>query len=654
MLAARVLFSSWGGRVVDNRGKALEEIEPAQGLLLPDHFRDGEKIKALAGWNGIVLVSDEVDIVDLCRAHLEAVREESKKCDKCNYCSTGYNELLDVFQDMAKGEARQEDLEFLRSAAEAIREAGKCSTGKTGPIPLLDALEFFKGEFLALIQGHRRLTEGTYRSCLTAPCMEACPIHLDIPRYVERIKEAKFAQSLEIITERLPLPGVLGRICLRPCESNCRRANVDKPIAIKALKRFVADQAMMSGRLTRWEVTPSPRTGKVAVVGAGPAGICCAYHLARRGHRVKVFEMLNEPGGMSAVGIPSYRLSRDVLRREVGLLQDLDVEFSYNQAVGKDLSLSQLEQDFDAVFLGIGAQSSVPLRIEGENQGYQGVIPGLEYLKGISQGRDPYPEGQVVAVIGGGNVAIDCARSSLRMGKREVIIVYRRGKEQMSADSEEIRDAEEEGVVFHYLTSPLKILAKDGKVFGIQCTRMKLGEPEEDGRPRTVPIPGSEFLLSCDTVVTAVGQQVDVSTWEGVEGLLMTKWNSLMVDEATKQTSRPKIFAAGDCETGPDTFIGACAGGRRAAQSIDRFINGVPLGPDEETCFERLLESISVYDPGEEIPRVEVLERRRPNRLSPESRRCSWAEVEETFQVQEAVAEAERCLRCYYVATLAL
>jgi len=654
MNSSGILFCSWGGSVVDNRGRAPEAYESIEGVSLPQTFREGEELKALAGWGGILVRSQDVDIIDLCRAHLEAVREESKKCDKCNYCSTGYNELLDVFQDILKGEATEEDVEFLKSAAEAIQEAGKCSIGKAGPIPLLHALKFFREEFLSVLKGERDVREGKYRSKLTAPCMEACPIHLDVPRYVERIKEAKFAESLEVIREKLPLPGVLGRVCFRPCESHCRRANVDKAISIKALKRFVADQALKSGDSCDLGLLPSPRTGKVAVVGAGPAGITCAYHLARKGHRVTVFEKLNEPGGMGVMGIPSYRLPRQVLSLEIQSLERLGVQFLYGRSLGEDISLLQLEEEFDAVFLAVGAQKSIPMKIEGEAEGYKGVFQGLDCLREINQGRDPYPEGKRVAVIGGGNVAIDCARSCVRLGKEQVSVVYRRSRKEMPADPEEIRDAEEEGVVFRYLSLPVKILAEGGSVVGLKCIRMELGELDRDGRPRPLPIPGSEFFIDCDMVITAVGQAVDLSALEGVQGIANDRWHAAAVDEATCQTSRPKIFAGGDCQTGPDTFVAACAGGLRAAQNIDRMLNGLPLGQGEEAGFERLFGITGVYDPLEVIPKVEKHERREPSKLPPESRRGSWEEVESTLEVQEALAEAERCLRCYYVFTVAV
>jgi formate dehydrogenase beta subunit len=649
-----ILFSSWGGKILDNRGREPQDFESINQSELPEYFKQDEKIKALMGWSGFILRSTDADIIDLCRNYFEAVLENSKTCDKCNYCKTGWEELIEVLQDIASGEATEEDLEFMQSASEAIVSNAKCSIGKLGPEPLFDALKYFADDFSLAISGKKSVTAGTYYSKLTAPCVDSCPIHLDIPKYIEHIKDAKFQESLDIIRERLPLPGVVGRVCYRPCEKHCRRALVDEPISIKALKRFVADHEMSEQKEPDYQVEPPGKKGNVAIVGAGPAGITCAYHLAHKGHQATVYEALDEPGGMSAVGIPDYRLPRDILHREVGQIQKMGVSINYGQRIGKDLTLSQLENQFDAVFVGIGAHQSFAMGIEGENQGYQGFFSGLVYLHEINANHDPYAEGQNVVVIGGGNVAIDCVRSCLRMNKENVHLVYRRTRNEMPADEDEIRDAEEEQVHFHFLTAPVRILAENGRVVGLECIRMELGEPDVSGRPRPVPIEGSEYVFDCDTIVSAIGQRVDLSMIKETEQIQTTKWNTIVVDDFTKQSKRPKIFFAGDCETGPNSLITACAGGRKAAHSIDRFINNLPLEHDDNHHFDKFFEIVKVYDPDEEIRKVESKKRLQPSMLPPDIRKSTFDEVEQCFSPQEAVAEAERCLRCYQVATIAV
>ncbi|MEJ2285421.1 MAG: FAD-dependent oxidoreductase [Desulfobacterales bacterium] len=335
-------------------------------------------------------------------------------------------------------------------------------------------------------------------------------------------------------------------------------------------------------------------------------------------------------------------------------IQKMGVSINYGQTIGNDLTLSQLENEFDAVFIGMGAQDSTKIGIEGEGQEDEGFIPGLAYLREVNAGRDPYPQGKKVVVIGGGNVAIDCVRCSLRTEKEDIHLVYRRTRNEMPADEAEIHDAEEEQVQFHFLTAPVRILSEAGKVVGLECIKMELGEPDASGRPRPVPVEGSEFVFDCDTVVSAIGQQVDLSLLAGMDDVQTTQWNTIMVDEYTKQSSRPKIFVAGDCETGPDALITACAGGRRAAHSIDRLINAQSFVYDDNHYFDKLFETVKVYDPDEEILKVESKPRFQPGMLPPDTRKSTFDEVEQGLSAQEAVAEAERCLRCYQVATIAV
>lgn len=647
-----ICFSSWGGKVVDNRGKALQNYAPLENVSIPEHFKQDEQIKALMGWYGIVLRSETVNVVDLSRSYMDAVRRNS--CGKCTPCRLGTRLMADILARICDGKGQMPDLDTLESMAKLISETSKCHIGQAGPRPILHALAYFRDAFQAAIAEPRKIPAGAYHSRVTAPCMDACPIHLDIPSYVEYIKEGKFQESLDLIRERLPIPGVVGRVCVRPCESHCRRALLDEPISIKYLKRFVADQELEKHQSPSFQVRPSPKTGKVAIVGAGPAGVTCAYHLARKGHQVTIYEQLDEPGGMAAVGIPDYRLPRQILRDEISEIQKLGVTIHYNTPVGQGITLSQLEAENDAVFVGVGAQGSSNMRVEGEDKGYKGFIPGVEYLRAINDGKDPYPEGQRVVVVGGGNVAIDCVRCSFRVNKKDVNLVYRRTRKEMPAEDVEVHDAEEEGVNFHFLTTPVRVVAEKGKVVGLECIRMELGEPDASGRRRPVPVEGSEFVMPCDIAVPAIGQQVDLSLLEGLSDIEVTRWHTIVVNDITKQTNRPKIFSAGDCETGPNALITGCAGARKAAFSIDRFINGLPLEPEEEDCFDQLFKKVKVYDGQENTGLIGGRSRYHLRMLPPESRKFTFEEVEEGYTTPEAMAEADRCLRCYSVVTVAV
>jgi len=645
-----ILFSSWGGRIVDNRGKDPGAYEPVDHVKLPEYFKKDERIKAVVGWGGIIIRSSDVDVLEGIRQYLEASYEHSKTCDKCNYCKTGWKEQLEVFQDIYNGDAREEDLEFLGSSAEAIVDAGKCTIGRVGPTPVLQALKYFADDFKQALAEKKRETAQKYYSKLTAPCMDACPIHLDVPKYVELIKDAKFDQSLNVIRERLPLAGVLGRACFRPCEENCRRANVDKSIAIRALKRFVADQGLGTQQPPGVKIIPSPKTGKVAIIGSGPAGITCAYHLALKGHKVDVFEKLSVAGGMMRVGIPPYRLPEDITNTEIQLIRDMGVGMQTGMEVGGNITIEQLRTEgYQAIFLSIGAHECKSLGIEGEN--LDGVYPGVDFLREVSLGKK-ITLGNRIAVIGGGNVAMDAVRTARRLGAREAFIIYRRSLEQMPAHEEEIRECEEEGILIHILTNPKRIIGENGKVKAIECVKMTLGERDASGRPRPIPVEGSEFILEVDGVMPALGQESDWACLGPDCACTLSDWGTVNVNPFTMQTDEPDIFAGGDAVSGPKTLVEAAAGGKKAAMSIDRFVNGLPIEPDNDEYFDRLFASLKLYDPREEIKKVETRERKAPARLSAEKRISSFDEVEEGLSSPDAVAEAERCLRCYRVVTV--
>ena len=647
-----ILFSSWGGVVTDNRGKPDSEKQPASGLNLPLEFDKEKKIKAFIGWDGIVIRDPEVNMVDLIRAYLEAVQNES--CGKCTPCRVGTRIMATIMNRIADGQGRVEDLKQLEYLGEMIRESSKCNLGQTGPKPVLDAINHFEDQFSGAIQLQKKIPRQEYKVKVAAPCESACPSHLPITRYVELIKEGRLEESLAAIREKTCLAGVLGRVCVRPCEDNCRRGNVDECISIKWLKRFVADYELEKRREPSIK-KEGMRSEKVAIIGAGPAGLSCAYYLALKGYPVTIFERLGEPGGMAAVGIPDYRLPRDIVRYEAGVVEKLGVEIRYNTQVGKDITLSQIfEQGYKAVFIGVGAQTNTPMGVEGEDKGYKGFIPGVYYLLEINLGRDPYPEGKRVVVVGGGNVAIDCVRSSFRIGKPDVNLVYRRTKKEMPADRVEIHDAEEEGVKFHYLCNPVRIIEKEGKVVGVECIRMELGEPDESGRRRPVPVKGSEFFIETDILIPAIGQAIDLSFLEEKDGVKTTKRSTIAIQEGTFVTSRPGIFYAGDCVTGPDVLVRAAGHGKRAADKIDLFLRGMEVQESEEERLEALVEKVKVYSKEEKIGISGGQKRAALNMLPPDSRKWIFDEVEEGFSIPVAQKEAERCLRCVRIGLFAV
>jgi NADPH-dependent glutamate synthase beta subunit-like oxidoreductase len=466
------------------------------------------------------------------------------------------------------------------------------------------------------------------REASLVPCKANCPAGVDIPRYVRLIAEGKFAEAVAVIREKVPFPGVLGRVCPHPCEGECRRNELNQPIAIRMLKRFASEND--SGAWRAKSKIASPSGKKVAIIGSGPAGLTAAYYLAELGHSITVFEASPQPGGMMRMGIPEYRLPRKVLDLEIDGIRQLGVEIKLNTKV---TSIDELLADFQAVFIAIGAHCGVKLGIDGEDS--PKVIDGVSLLREVNLGK-PIELGEKVMVVGGGNVAIDASRTALRLGAREVTIAYRRTRAEMPASEEEIIEAEQEGVKIHYLAAPIRILTKNNHL-QIECLRMKLGEPDESGRARPIPIEGSKFIIEADRVIPAIGQTPDFpSQWE----LETDRGNVIKVNPNTLATNKDRVFAGGDVANGPATVIEAIAMGRKAAISIDRYLGG------EGNIDEELVEPES---PALYIGRDErFADRSRVEMpcLTIEERVKSFDEVELGLDSAKAVQEAKRCLRC--------
>ena len=406
----------------------------------------------------------------------------------------------------------------------------------------------------------------------TPVCQRTCPVHLDIRGYIGFIADGKFEESLALIKEVLPFPSICGHICPHPCEEECNRGRVDYPLSIRDLKRFVADIELQDALKPKplMIVKGEDKGKKVAIIGAGPAGLACAHDLALLGYGVTVFEALPRPGGMLAVGIPDYRLPRDVLEKEIDAVSALGVEIRCNTAIGKGLSLDDLfNRGYEAVFITVGAHKNQEMRIPGEDA--RRVIPGVTFLRDLNLGK-PADVGERVVVIGGGNVAIDSARCALRLGARDVTILYRRSRQEMPASDEEIEAALEEGVKIEYLVAPLQVFTADGKAAGLRCMRMELGKPDTSGRRRPIPVEGSEFDIELDTLIPAIGQAPDISFLGESSEIELTKRGTIAVNPDTLETSRPGVFAGGDCQTGPKIAIEAIAAGKKAAVSIDKYL----------------------------------------------------------------------------------
>ncbi len=470
----------------------------------------------------------------------------------------------------------------------------------------------------------------------TSPCKAACPTHISVQGYVALIAQGKYKEALKLIKKDNPFPIVCGRVCNHPCETACMRGKVEEPIDIMHLKRFVADLDLKDE--TRFIPEKKESKGKkIAVVGAGPAGLTCAYYLAAEGYDVEVFESLPVAGGWLAVGIPEYRLPKDVLRAEIKVIEDLGVKIHLNTAVGKDIPFAKLQSDFDAVFIGCGTVNSSKLNIPGED--LQGVIHGVDYLKRVNLGEKVFL-GDKVAVVGGGNVAMDAVRTAIRTGSKDVFILYRRSRAEMPASPEEIEEALEEGIKMEFLVAPKRVVGENGKVTGVECTRMELGEPDASGRRRPVEIKGSEFIVPCDALIPAIGQEADLDFVPKESGISINKWKNFEVDPVTFATTTPGVFAGGDVVTGPATVVKAVYAGKEAAVSIDRYLRG------EDVAAGRAKDWTKGLADKADVSKVAKVPRRKYPHMKPEDRRTNFQEVGIGFTEEEAVAEAKRCLAC--------
>ncbi len=472
-----------------------------------------------------------------------------------------------------------------------------------------------------------------FRQWGTSPCKASCPAHISIPGFIAAITQQKYADGLRLIKREMPFPGICGRVCPHPCEAKCNRSIADEPIAIMYLKRFLADKDL-AAKSPYVPKIKEKKEEKVAIIGAGPAGLTAAYYLAIEGYPVTVFEKLSVAGGMMAVGIPEYRLPRDILKAEINAIVDLGVELKLNCEIGKDINFDELQRNFSAVFISIGCHRSLKLNIPGEDD-LEGVTDAITFLREINLRKPVEPRGRLL-VIGGGNAAVDCARMALRLGCDDVAILYRRTREEMPAYPREVEETLEEGIDIQFLTAPVRIIGENGKVAGLECVRMRLGEPDESGRRRPIPMEGSEFEVKANLVVTAIGQAPDYGFLSKNSEIPISEKNLIQANPRTAGTSVPGIFAGGDVASGPRTVVEAVAYGKRAAASIDCYLKGKDMEAVHQSEWQGIdfSRDIVEFAPREPMRCLPLAERTR-----------AFKEIDLGYKEEQARREAERCLR---------
>jgi len=645
---ARLAYGVWDGKVHDNRGRPPGIATDLADLRGFDVFNSDNPIRAFLGDRGFFVFDPRVHLIDAFWRYMTKAADES--CGKCTPCRIGTLLVRDALAELRQGGHAEYDFSTIETLCRQMTETSLCGVGQTCARALLAALDHFRDILKAEIAGGPAPDQPGLEY-MTAPCIEACPSKIDVPSYIDYIKDGKPEFALGVILQKYPMAATCGRVCVRFCEMACRRNLVDDAVGIKTLKRYVADHQLGQAlRFTRDLVTLDAHAS-VAVVGAGPAGISCAYHLLLHGYAVDILEARDEAGGMASIGIPSYRLPKSVLKSETDTITTLGGRLLYNQALGRDFSVDDLfQRGYSAVFLALGCQEGAMMGVEGEDQSLAGYETGIGFLLKVHDhiaGIDTAPLADPVVVVGGGNVAMDCVRSALRMGAKSVHLLYRRARADMPADHEEITAAEEEGVQFHFLTNPTRVVSEDGIVIGVEVAEMRQTEPDERGRRKVEPIPGSERIIPCSTLIAAIGQQVRHGAITAGDGVSMSKWNWVENNAATLATSRDGVFAGGDCSLGPSTLIHAMANGLKAARSIDDWIRFGRVRFFPRSRMRKILNDNKMLAADcVEVP-VKFEYRVHHPELDAEVRKNMFEEVESTISAEDAYHEAKRCMRCY-------
>jgi len=639
-----VIFDIGGGIPKGRQFKAVQMggpaggCVPAQFLNLSIDYDTVQRIGAIMGSGGMVVMDENNCMVEIARFFLSFTQSES--CGKCAPCRLGTTQLLEILTRITRGEGRMADIDTIRELGETLSEASLCGLGQACPKPALSTLKYFLKEYEDHIKEHR-CAGAVCDSMVISACQHACPAGIDVPNYVAAIAEGDYAKSVEIIRERNPFPAVCGRICIHPCEYKCRRGELDQPVAIRALKRVASDWYFDNIGPER-EPFPVTREEKVAIVGAGPAGLTCAYYLAQMGYQTTVFEAQSVAGGMLGIAVPEFRLPRQVIEEEIQYIENCGVEIRYNSPIDAKHTFSDLlNEGYSAVFIAAGAQASKRIGIPGEEEDIEGLYYGLEFLSKVRTGQEVPLSGKTV-VIGGGNVAVDVARTALRSGAQDAQIFCLELRDEMPAWEKDVEEAIDEGIIINAEASPSRITQKDGRVTGIEFTHCVCVFDDEGCFNPTCDLEDTRFV-EADNILISIGQAADMSFLSADSQLERELWGALVVDTNTLATNVPGVFAGGDFTTGPTFVIRAIASGRRAAIAIDKHLGGDKSRvyiPDEKSIRHTATKLALEEETTEDEPRIDVEFEDAKERVK------DFREVEKGFTEEDARREATRCLRC--------
>jgi len=662
---SKVYFSTWNGELINNIGKPEAEWEES-AYNLPAQYDDHRDSKAFIGWDGVSLFDKDVDVIRLAMEYAAQYQEYSEACGRCAPGRWGGRILYDQLDKIARGEGSKQDLDHLKEIGKSMQITSKCEIGKTVPNPILDLMEHFEEEFLECIEKqipskhyHR---EVGYIAKITSPCSDACPSHVDIPAYIEGVRDLRMDDSLIATRQTMPLAHVCGRVCPHPCEDACRRSNLDEPISIMALKRLGADWETDHGYSFFHPMEKKPDNGKkVAVIGAGPAGLTTAYYLAAEGVHCDVYEELPVLGGEVAVGVPEYRMPVDKYNQDIECVRDMGVNFITNTRITAD-DMRRFEKEYDAIMVATGTRISKKVRCENERPEIKGYWSAIEMLDQVNlwekyQIGEPVDlTGKTVVCVGGGFTSMDVVRCAIRANAKKVYMIYRRDEKTIIRNTtyEEYHEAVEEGVEFLFHSAVNTMIDENDVLKSLLVDKFELLPDPDGGRPQLVKIEGASYEIETDFLIPAVSQSADLDLLPEEWDIEMTSWATIKTNGKDYMTSRKGVFASGDCEYGPMTIVNAVGQAKRAASVISRYVQTGEITLTDDEIMEDHLRKLRVYDKKEKVTGwLPGLPRQHSAVLSVDERKDNNKEVNLGFTQEEAMSEAERCMRCYYIAMVA-
>lgn len=664
---SKVYFSTWRGETINNIDKPLDQWEKS-AYNLPEQYDSARHAKAFIGWDGVALFEGDIDVVRLATEYAAQYQVYSEACGRCAPGRWGGRILYDLMDKIARGEGSVADMDHLKEVSRTMQTTSKCEIGKTVPTPLLDLMEHFEADFMDLIDNQKKsphydLIDISYIAKITAPCTDACPAHVDIPGYIEGVRDLRFDDSLKATRQTMPLAHTCGRVCPHPCEDECRRTNLDEPISIMALKRLGADYETDRGfGFFHPQKKKKPVGKKVAVIGAGPAGLTTAYYLALDGIDCDVYEELPVLGGEVAVGVPEYRMPIDKYNKDIEAVKDLGVNFITNTKVTAEM-MRKYEEDYDAVMVATGTRISKKVRCKNERpeiEGYWGAIEMLDQINlwdkyGIGESVDL--TGKTIVCVGGGFTSMDVVRCSIRAGAKKVYMIYRRDEKTIIRNTtyEEYHEAVEEGVEFLFHSAVEEMFDENDVLKTLKINKFELVPNPDGGRPSLEKVEGADYNIDTDFLIPAVSQSADLDLIPEEWELGKTSWATIKTNGKDYMTSRKGIFASGDCEYGPMTIVNAVGQAKRAASVMARYVQTGEVSLSDDEIMEDHLRKIRVYNKDEKITGwLAGVAREQAEVLDVDDRKDNNREVNLGFTQEQAIAESERCMRCYYIAMAAV